>query len=272
MSILEEHEIPIIITSDVNAGAQNKSADGSTFEIILEDAIDIPAQAKSCIIQVQETTVWWTIPNIITGVNDTFYVEHGGTPYVAVIPQGLYDLPGLNEALNRELTDPAVGAPANLITFLADEPTQKVVIKLNLATTQVDFSVARTDTFRDLLGFDPQFIPAAGPSGAVDFQQIADNIADFSSIEYFLLHSDLVPRGIRTNNKYDQTIAQILIDVPPGSQIVSRPFNPPKVPAWELIGSIRNRATFWLTDQRGINVNTAGEDFSARVIIKYVVG
>ncbi len=269
ISQLTEHEIPIIISSDVNAGAQNKSADGSTFEIILEDAIDIPAQAKSCIIQVQEATVWWVIPNILTGINDTFYVEHGAANFVAVIPQGLYDLPGLNEALDRELTDPAVGAPAGLITFLADEPTQKVVIKLNLATTQVDFTQA--DTFRVLLGYDSQLIPAAGPSAAVDFQQIADNIANFSAIEYFLIHSDLVNRGIRTNNRYDQTIAQVLITVPPGSQQVSTPFNPPKVPAWELIGSIRNRATFWLTDQTGTLVNTNGEDFSARLVIKYVI-
>lgn len=56
---MQEHEIPLIITSDVNAGAQNKSQNGSTFEIILEDAIDIPAEAKTCYIQVQEATVWW---------------------------------------------------------------------------------------------------------------------------------------------------------------------------------------------------------------------
>lgn len=214
---------------------------------------------------------YYRIPNIVTGINDTFYVEHGGMNFVAVIPQGLYDIVGLNEALNRELTDPAVGAPADLITFIADEPTQKVVIKLNLATTQVDFSVARVDTFRVILGFNPQFIPAAGPSGAVDFQQIADNEAAFTPVEYFLLHSDLVPRGIRTNNKYDQTIAQILITVPPGSQQVSTPFNPPRVPAWELIGSIRNRATFWLTDQAGNLVNTVNEDYSARLVIRYTI-
>lgn len=260
---MDTHEIPIIVSSDPNAGALNVSADGSSFEVNLEDPIRIPRDAKSVDVIVQEATVWWVIPNIITGQNDKFYLEHLATPYVATIPQGLYDLSGLQTAAEREIV--AVGAPAGLFNFIADEPTQKVVIRFNQAGTQIDFTQA--DTFRGLMGFNSQLVPLA-PSVGI-YTQLADNEAAFNVVDYFLIHSDLVSRGIRINNTYNQTISQVLIDVPPGSQIVSRPFNPPPSPAWSLIGDIRKSLRFWITDQNNAPVNTVGEAWSARIIIRY---
>lgn len=259
----EVHEIPIIVSSNPADGATSVSADGSSFELILEDPIQIPSDVRAVDILVQEATVWWVIPNIITGTNDTFYLEHLTIPYVAVIPQGLYDLTGLQAAAEREIV--AAGAPSGLFTFTADGATQKVLITLNQAGTQLDFTQA--DTFRDIIGFNSQLVPAA-PSVGV-FTQLADNIAAFNVVDFFLIHSDLVPRGIRVNNTYSQAIAQVLIDVPPGSQIVSRPFNPPSSPAWDLIGSIRSRIKFWLTDQSDNLVNTNNEFWTARIIIRY---
>lgn len=261
----DTHEIPIIVSSDVAEGAQNKSADGSSFEVNLEDPIRIPTNASSVDIIVQEATIWWVIPNIITGVNDTFYIEHLTIPYVAVLPQGLYDLSCLQSATEREVV--AAGAPAGLFNFIPDQATQKVVLQINQAGTQIDFTPA--DTFRDILGFDSQLVPVAPSVGF--FAQVADNTAAFNTIDFFLIHSDIVPRGIRLNNTYSQTIAQVLIDTPPGSQIVSRPFNPPPSPAWDLIGAIRKRVKFWLTDNNNNLVNTNNENWSARLLIKYTV-
>ncbi len=256
------HEIPIIVNSNPASGAQNVSADGSSFEIILEDPIDIPLDAKSATVQVDEATIWWVIPNILTGVNDTFSIDDGGGPYVITIDQGLYDLSGLQQSTESAVV--AAGGPAGMFTFLADTATQKVIIRVNLAGVTIDFSIAQT--FRTILGFNSQVL---GPTVAASTDFQGDNVAALNTIDYFLIHSDIVSRGIRTNNKYDQTIAQVLIDTPPGSQIVSRPFNPPKSPAWELIGGLKKRIRFWLTDQSNSLVNTNSEFWSARIIIKY---
>lgn len=256
-------QIPIIVDSAVENGAINKSADGSQFEIQLEDPIQIPGTATSVNVSVQEASVWWVIPNITTGVNDAFSIDDGVTgPFNVTVDQGLYDLSSLQQSVESAVIA-AIG-PAGMFTFIADNATQKVIIRVNQVGVSIDFTGGTT--FRDILGFNSQVL---GPTtvAVTDFQ--GDNIAAFNTIDFFLIHSDIVSRGIRVNNVYDQVIAQVLIDTAPGSQIISTPFNPPKSPAWELIGATRNRIRFWLTDQNGVAVNTNNENWTARIIIEY---
>lgn len=254
----------IIANSAITAGAVNKSTLGSTFEIRLEQPILLPNDILTCSIQIDEATVWWTIPNIsVSEGNNKFYLEHLAINYVITIPNGLYSVNDLNNALDREIV--AATGLSGLISLEPDNATQKVVITINQAGTQIDFTL--TDTFRDLLGFNSQLVPAVVSVGV--FIQLGDNVAAFNSIEYFLLHSDIVTQGLRTNNTYSQTIAQILIDVAPGSQIVSREFNPPKSDALELSGQTIDRIRFWLTDQNNVLVDTNNEDFSCRMVLQY---
>ncbi|MCK5015605.1 MAG: hypothetical protein KAS32_00920, partial [Candidatus Peribacteraceae bacterium] len=201
-----------------------------------------------------------------TDVNDTFSLDDGlgGGPYVVTVAQGLYDLSGLQQAVESALV--TAGCASGQFTFLADNATQKVVIRLNAFPVTVDFTVA--DTFHVILGFLATDI--LGPTAVAQTDFTATNVAAFNTIDYFLIHSDIVPQGIRTNNSYNQTISQVLIDTTPGSQIVSRPFNPPKTEAQNLIGALRRRMKFWLTIQDGVSlVDTNGESWSARVIISY---
>jgi hypothetical protein len=278
MSFIPE-EISIIVSSDPDAGAINRTSDGSQFEIQLDgEGISIPKDAINVNLSVEETTVWWTVPNIITGENDTFYVygDNDQTPpvpqlFTIVVPQGLYDLSGINQAVQAELetagarTTGAGGQPLSLVTLTADDSTQKVRLRFNYTNVYVDF--APTNTFREILGFDGiQYGPFAGAPLSI----LAPNVAAFNQVNYFLLHSDMVNKGIRFNNRYNQTISQILIDVAPGSQIVSTPFNPAKCNAQELSGGKRTNLRFWLTDDKQRNINTNGEYFTARIVIHYM--
>lgn len=267
-------QISMLVSSDPSLGAKNVSSDGSRFEIALETPITIPKDAVGVHVACEESTVWWTIPNIVTGVNDTFYVtgdDDQAIPvqqnYVIVIPQGLYDISGLNNALLSGLE--AAGArtsPDPIVTLDADSSTQKVQIRLNYTNSSVDFSAGKTDTCRDILGFDPQVV---GPDAGAPLNILADNVAAFNTINSFLIHSDIVGQGIRFNNTYNQTIAQVLIDVAPGSQIVSTPFHPAQSDANELIGSKRSHIRFWLTDDSNDAVNTNTEFWTTRLVISY---
>ena len=278
MSFIPE-EISLIISSDPDAGAINRSSDGSQFEIQLDgEGISIPKDAINVNLSVEETTVWWTVPNIITGENDTFYIygDNDQTPavpqlYTIVIPQGLYDLSGLNQAIQAELETAGArtigpgGEPLSLVTLTADDSTQKVRLRFNYANVYVDFAPA--NTFREILGFaDQQY----GPFPAAPLSILAPSIAAFNQINYFLLHANMVNKGIRFNNQYNQTISQILINVAPGSQIVSTPFNPAKCNAQELAGAKRTNLRFWLTDDKQRNINTNGEYFTARIVLHYL--
>lgn len=269
MSFTIPEEISMIVSSDPINGATNISPDGSYFEVQLQDGLKVPKDVLNVNISVEEATIWWSVPNIITGENDKIYISGPDTldvvqNYVLTLPQGLYDLAGINEAIARELE--AAGAkidPEPLITLSPDEATQRVQIRFNYATVSIDFT--QPDTPRIILGFDAQVYTPV-PTNPI----LAPNVAAFNRVNYFLIHSDLTNKGIRFNNNYNQTIGQVLIDVAPGSQIVSRPFNPAKINAPELAGSTRTNLRFWLTDDEDRRVNTNNEYWSARIVIRYL--
>jgi len=269
MSFTVPEEISMIVSSDPNNGAVNRSSDGSYFEVQLQDGLKIPKDALNVNISVEEATIWWTVPNIITGENNKVYISGPDKldllqNYVLTIEQGLYDLSGLNASIARELE--AQGAkidPEPLITLSPDEATQKVQLRFNYATVFIDFT--QNDTPREILGFDSAVYTPV-PTNPI----LAPNVAAFNTVNYFLIHSDLTNKGIRFNNNYNQTIAQVLIDVPPGSQIVSKPFNPAKVNAQELSGATRTNLRFWLTDDNNNRINTNNEYWSARIVIHWL--
>jgi len=262
-----QFELPILTSSDPADGAQNLSTGatdaGSTFYINLEHPIEVPRNAINCTVEVQKATVWNVVPNIFTGVNDHFRLINGGVTYDAFIPQGLYGVSQLQTAMEREITN--VGSPAGLFNIIADDPTQKINIRLNQAGTQIDLSLA--DDFRVILGFDSQIVPPA-PSVGV-FNQLGDNQAAFNQINSFLIHSDIVSRGIRNNGTFSNTINEVLIDVAPGSQITQKNFVPTRVPASKLIGTKLKTIKMWLTSNNNVLVNTNGEFWTALMVIRY---
>jgi hypothetical protein len=268
-------EISMIVSSDPSQGATNISPDGSYFEVQLQDGLMLPKDALNINIAVEESTVWWVVPNIITGVNDKMYLTGSTSAGVAqnfniTIPNGLYDLSGLNNAISRELElAGAKNDPDALITLNADEATQKVEIRFNYDDVSIDFS--QPNTFAEILGFssaagDNPF----GPYISAPISILATDIAAFNTVNYFLIHGDLTNKGIRFNNNYNQTLGQVLIDVPPGSQITSNPRNPAKVNAPELGGSTRTNLRFWITDDKNRRVNMNNEYWSARIVIHYL--
>lgn len=268
--MMVSEEINIIASSDVLNGAKNKSSDGSYFEIHLQEAIEIPKEALSVSLSMQTSTIWWNIHNVITGVNDRIYITGPNllgviTPFVLTLPSGLYDLNGMNQAILRELENTnAKIDPAPLILLSADESTQKIQVRFNYPSVLIDFTP--NDTFRDILGFNAQIV---GPFIDAPFERLADNVAAFNTTNYFLVHCDLTSTGIRVNDKFTQTIAQVPIDVAPGAQITYTPFHIPVISVNELIGSKKNIIRLWLTNDKNERVNTENENWSAALVIKY---
>lgn len=271
-----EEEVSFLVSSDPAQGAVNVNEGGNAFEIQLDQPIEIPKDAINVNVSVEESTIWWVVPNIITNENNTFYVfgdlEAGGQQLFQIqIQQGLYDLTGLNNSLQSELekagarTLDALNNPLPLISLAPDDATQKVIIRFNYPNVYVDFQPGNTP--REILGFNAlQY----GPFPGAPQNELAPNVASFNQVNYFLIASDLVQKGIRFNNRYNQVITQVLINVAPGSQIVSTPFNPAKSPAQELAGAKRSNIRFRLTDDKLRPVNTNGEYWTCRVVIRYM--
>ena len=260
--MMVDEEISLIVSSNTANGASNKSSDGSYFEVNLDEPISIPREA----LNVTLSEIWWVVPNIYTGVNDKLYITGPSTTdvltnYVVTIPQGLYDLSALSQSILRELENQdAKISPYPLISLTPDDAQQKVQIRFNYNNVSIDMTP--NDTFRNILGLNSAIY---GPYATAPYELVAPNIAGFNTVNYFLIHSDLTSRGIRFNNTFTQVISQILIDVPPGSQITYAPFNFPSI----SLDASRKVMRFWLTNDKNERVNTNGENWSARVVIKY---
>lgn len=256
----------LLFSSNPALGNIQVSDNGSTFVVSLEEPLSIPQKSENVTLEVQSADTWNIVPNIVENQNK-FYcsaldVTDTPTAYVLTIPVGLYDLTSLSVAIETALLND--GAKPGNFTFIADSATQKVNIRFNNPNTTIDFNP--NDTFRDVLGFDPQVV---GPFVTIPTTVPADNVAKFNNVSFFLISSDLVDYGLRVNNLYRQIICKIPITAKPGSQITYNPFNATIIDMNNLKGVKRTQIRFQLLDDSGNTVDTRGEYFSVLLKISY---
>ena len=107
MTTFLEHEIPLVISSSALSGAKNISSDGSSFQVAFEGGFKIPEGSHNCTVAVETAAIWWNTPNIIAGQNDKLKITGPNTSdvstiYNLTIPQGLYNLSELNQAIQQK--------------------------------------------------------------------------------------------------------------------------------------------------------------------------
>jgi hypothetical protein len=257
-------EIQILADSDSGI---NPSADGSEFTMQIQEGLAIPAFAEQVTVYMMSGSFWYVFPNITTGVNDKMYISYddGINPinnYVLTIPQGIYTMSALNNAISLQLTN-AGSDPLILLT--GDDATQRSVIKFLKHTVSIDLSVVRTDTFRDLLGFSPQILTSTFENESV----YSDNIADFGELTSIEFHTDLISQGMSKNGRYTNLLYSVPIETKVGRNQAVEPFNPIGFSEQALAGGGRTYFKFWLTgDSRP--VNTLGENWNCRLKITYL--
>ncbi len=266
MSVLLTQSIPCIVNSDPTAGAENVSADGSTFQITLYNPISIPRGCVDCKAGVISSSIWNTSYNIAAAYsNNQFRFTTTSAPagtYTWTIPDGLYSVAGLNGYLSAQFVN--TGLPANLITISGDAATQKSIITFLTSGDSIDFTIA--NTIREVLGFNAAVITA--PSANYSFY--SDNVAQFNRINSFIISSNLVSQGIPVNSNSQGIIATVPITAPPGSQITYTPQNVAWFSAKELIGQNKLNMRFSLLDQNLRPVQVV-DPYSFTLIIEYTI-
>lgn len=269
-------QISLDVNSDAKDGAQDIDLLGSAFTINLEQPVTIPSDAFNATVRVEEATVWNTVHNVALALNNNhIFISDNAVVLDITIPDGTYSTASLSSAIEREYV--SAGGTSGLVSLDEDFPTNRVLVTVDGTLAAgvgafVDWTAARVNTFRDVIGIDPAVAPGFGlipRTGAtlLTVVTLADNEAAFNNIEYFKIHSD-IGQGIRTNNSFRQTVARVNIDVAPGTQIVSAPNNPARSEMARWIGQPKTQIRFWLTDQKDTLVET-GEIWSARLVLEY---
>lgn len=264
---MQNKSIPIFVSADPALGAFNVSPGNDRFTVQFKNQLEIHPDARQITLEVVSAEIWWTVLNVKLGINDQFKLlvdGDGSSPYTITIEPGLYDVTNLNSAVNRELIN--AGLASGLVTITGDSASQKIVLTLGIVGLQVEWAA---QTFFLLTGFNSaQLVPSIGFTTG-SFSELAPNIANFSDVSSFLLHTDLVQTGILIGDREAQVIANPQITVPPGSLINFSPDNPIKIAVPQLRGTRINQATFYITDQLNRALDFNGEFFSLLLEIKY---
>ena len=256
--------IPLLLSSSTASGAYNKSSDGSTFSVQFNPPIEIPAN-KSVSVQVIDVNIWYNTINISTslGNNKLYYTDDlaSESKYSITIPDGIYGLSELNTAIEQGVVDNT--HTSGLISLQGENATQKVLIKITATGWQINLT--SSDTFRGLIGFDSQKLPASALTTLATTTFRADSVANFSDLEHILLHSSLGGSAVLNGNS-TSSLAAITPNVSVGSLIHTEYRHPLQIPI--NTGTYIDTATFWLTTQDGTTkFNTNSEDWSFRMVI-----
>lgn len=267
MSVLVSNTLSFFFSSDPKNGAQNISADGSTFYVYLNTPLTIPKSTVMCEIRVLQALIPYVDPNIsVSLMNNTFQfttsVAPAG-PHTIVFNTGLYSIDGLSSALSTALVN--LGLPPNLFTISGDAATQKTILAFLTSGDSVDFTIA--NSIRTVLGFNSQVIVAP----IANYNRYSENSAQFNIDTSYLITSDIVSAGIPVNNQQLGIIANVPITSSPGSQIVFQPFNPIHLDARELIANPKSNLRFTLSNQILSPVNTLMNTWSFVMEIKYKI-
>lgn len=252
-----------------SATSSNTTNNGGVINIELDRPLIVPNGADNIYIEVKNATIWNNVPNIVAGVNDQFIIEFATTVHTVTIPEGIYTVSTLTDKINIILNNDGVSV-VDLIKLIPDDSEGKIVIRFNYATTQIDFRDATSSTnFRELLGYNSELVPSVLTVG-VEFD-IADNIAQFNNLEYFLIKCPtLCSRGLNFNSVYSGIIARVLIEnVAPNSQITYDPRQTYKIPCNEIHGGDFTSISFILTDNNDNIINTKGELWSVLFMLHF---
>ena len=272
-TIVSTHEETWFITSDPSGNGKNFSPDGTRFEVDLEKPLLIPKGAINASVSVITAAIWNTVPNISAALGNNILhmglIGLGAFGAPITLPDGSYSTATLNAAIKRELIATlGVGSDA-FVTLGEDVATNRVEMIVDGSSAPgvyVDFSF--DDTFREIVGFDAALYPPLGNYGPAEVI-LAPFVAAFNNIESFKLHSN-VGQSIRTNNRFDDTLAQIFITQKPGSQVIYAPRIPSRASMQEFTGAPRTHFLFYLTDHRDQPAPT-GEVWQFQLQIRYSI-
>jgi hypothetical protein len=264
MSLIEKH-VTFTASSDPETGSTRRAADGSSFYLELLEPLVIPRNAVTPILTVESASIWWTTPNIITGVNDTMTVNgldasDVPTVYNITIQEGLYSLREYDAIVQRELLH--AGAKPNMFSIVGNDNTQRVDIIFNFTAVSLVVPAA----LGVLLGFTTLTI---GNVPVAPDSVTGDTTARIPPLDFYLIQCSLVDNGILMGNRLSSIAAQVYVDQPAGFQIQYNPNRPTELACSNLKGAPTTEVRFGLLNERLQSVSTGGQEWSVRMKITW---
>ena len=266
----QEKRVTIFASS---ASSTNVSADKSNFVYTFNPPLQIP-KGKQPHIQLVGAEVFWNVPNINSGVNNTMEISmtnvNGGSANTFSLDTGLYSLSAINQALSTFLH--SLNVPGDALELIGQSSTSKILAHCRCTTQTGNISINWSNsTLSTLLGFNGAATFTALLSNG-ESSTLAPNIAVFNTFRHYCVEARGLNIGSHLYNEFGQNKPVIAAIVPAnvsvGERIIYQPINPLIIPC-EISGQTISQCTFALTDSAHNLQTTSGEDWSLRCVITY---
>lgn len=195
-----------------------------------------------------------SIPNI-DGNNNVFIYDYMDIRYRIEIPEGSYEITGINEYIKNKLY---LQGHQDLFEIKANLNTLKCVIEIFEHNVKIIFS--HHNSLKELFGFNDDILEGLG-------EHESTNIVNILGVNDILVHCSVVG-GSYLNNSQHPILYTFFPNVPPGYKIVEKPNSPLFLP---VTLPVINSMKIWLTDQNGKILNTRGETITLKLQLRSIV-
>lgn len=261
-----------IVLTIGTAGAGQYDQANAYHILYLTPPVRIPA-AQYVSAKLVSASVWNSVPNIFTGVNDTwdlaitdstlFPTEPNFTrSFVFTIPQGQYNVTELINTSNRVFL--AGGLRADTLNITPDLSTSYTLFSTGYLGGVV--IKANTRSLARLFGLDVKsdFAVPTEPLFST-----SPNRAAFNTINSFVLHSTLASPGMPINARTSNILGVVPITAKPNRLVNYTPAYPIEINSENLQGSeITQVISYWTTED-GSTRAPMFENFTYTVEISY---
>lgn len=266
----------------INSKAGDTSSDGSNCNISFQPPLRL---GDECSVELLSANIWYSMPNISVGtVLDYEYTKVQMAEGVLVttsgiqgsidFPVGLYGLSSLNVVIARHLGNHAELGRYD-ISFSGDESTGRVAIHLRLNThgaglSEGEFNISKltvmqtSSLLRSYLGYTVE--QDLSIEGVPDFEYIGDRAASLNTLKSILVDCQQCTGSV-LNGRSTGVLANIPLNVAPGSQVQYQPRHSAKVSSNQLSNSEVNELRISLHDQDMRPLNMGGETWEVALRI-----
>lgn len=247
---------PLYVIS--NSSNIRNAPKNSYISFHLDNPIHIKQNQKA-VLEVHKASMWWTVPNISTSLNNnTLKFLESTTEYIITFDDGLYNLSSINANISQFLVNNSL--PSNLFLFSGDISNGRLSVQINSQSVNIIWSES---TIANILGFTS---PQTGLTTLGQFIE-ADEIAKLNNISALLLHTNICSNSY-LNESNDNVVLLVEPNANIGAQIVYEPIN--IIPHPILLSSIDN-IQLYITDQNNNIVNFNSDVDSEKIAITMLI-
>ena len=283
--MLYKIEVPLFLNSEAATNLSGTTGSFDSFRVAFNPPLKIPRDAIQPTIALIGFDSFYTFPNIaasqlrFTATGASTFGALSGVAQNISFPKGLYSVAALGGIINDYLLASAL--PDTLLGITGNDATQKVSFVVTGLAAGDTLQIDATNTSASLLyllgftqssggGIVSSIGALTGVAGVTSQILEAPFVANFGdSLSHINVHTSLSSGGIGNSGTSTDTVGAVVPNTGVGGQITFQAPFPLHCSCDHLQGSTTTSATFSITNQNNVALDTNGDHWSLQLLLSY---